>query len=194
MQQPRLTDPGAEEPGEVSPDQAARPGPGVFDPLCLYLGLAAVMLFPLFQAWPNDAVCGDWMFHLNGVLEARDALAEGQFPVRVAPNFRGGIRYGLFQFYGQFPYTVPAFLTAAGLDAWLALRLFLLLALALGGLFLCFCAHFLTRSRFPSLVAGACFVCAPYLLTAVHSRLAYTEAIALCLLPVVLFACLKALT
>src|SRR5262245_58144235 len=122
MQQPQVTAPGTDDPGDVSTDQAPRPGPGVFTALCLYLGLAAVMLFPLFQAWQYDAVCGDWVFHLNGVLEARDALAEGQFPVRVAPKFHGGIRYGLFQFYGQFPYTIPALLTMAGLDAWLAFR------------------------------------------------------------------------
>jgi hypothetical protein len=183
------------QPGEhaTTPATCGR-GANALAPLCLYLGLAAVTLFPLFQGWRRDLVCGDWVFHLNGVLEARDALAEGQFPIRIAPSFHGSIRYGLFQFYGQLPYTLPAVLNLAGVDAWSAVRLCLLLALSLGGLFLYFCARSLTGSPLPSLAAGACFVCGPYLLTAIHCRLAYTEVLAVCLLPAVLFGCLRALT
>src|SRR5262249_16594751 len=130
----------------VSLDEEASPsdGPGLLRPLGLYLVLAAAVMLPLYWAKKGDPICGDWVGHLSGALEARAALAEGQFPPRVAPTHNRGQRYPLLQFYGQFPYTVTALLIQTGVEPWWACRLFLLAALALGGLFLCHCAFALT--------------------------------------------------
>ena len=46
--------------------------------------------------------------------EAKNALAEGQFPLRVAPKQNDGSRYPIFQYYGNLPYTVGGLLHHVG--------------------------------------------------------------------------------
>ncbi len=46
------------------------------------------------------------------MIEAANALREGQFPPRVAPNVLGGKRYAMFTYYGQWPYGGPGALIA----------------------------------------------------------------------------------
>src|SRR4051794_14601476 len=82
----------------------AGPFRGLLGAVCLYLALATIGMLPLCWEWEQDSVCGDWVAHTCGILEYRAAMAEGQFPVRVAPTMHGGVRYALPQFYGQFPY------------------------------------------------------------------------------------------
>ncbi|MBI1915729.1 MAG: hypothetical protein HYS12_13500 [Planctomycetes bacterium] len=179
--------------GTINVD-SSEPRPALLGPLLLYLTLATVVMLPLCWEWKRDAVCGDWGAHTCGILEYRAAMAEGQFPARVAPTMQGGIRYALPQFYGQFPYAVAALLHATGPDVWWACRLVVLLSITLAGFFLYRSAHALTGRHYPSLIAGACFVCGPYLLVDIHTRFAYPEVVALCLLPAVFFFTLRALT
>jgi hypothetical protein len=184
---------------ETGADEAAPHGentaalrPGVLWPLLLYLLLSTVVMLPLCCKWHHDAVGGtDWFSHLCGIIEARNALKEGQFPIRVAPTLHGGIRYPLFQFYGQLPYLVPALPHLFGLDPWWACRLTLLGGLTLGAFFAYRCAWLLTGAYYPSLAAGTFFLAGPYLLTDIHARFAYTEVLAICSLPVVFWLALR---
>src|SRR5260370_32200053 len=73
--------------------------------------------------------------HVSVIVEARNALAEGQFPVRVAPNQNRGERYAIFQFYGNLPYTAGGLLFPAGGNPYDALKVVGGLARALGRVF-----------------------------------------------------------
>lgn len=160
-------------------------------PLLLYLALALCILWPYRSG--KFRAAGDLNVVVGGIVEARNALAEGQFPVRVAPRQHDGARYPLFQFYANFPYTAAGALCLAGLSPYIAWRLVMLGALACGGLFVYRTGLYLTRSPLASAAGGVAFVAAPYMLTDLHARGAYAELIAFNLLPLALYACLRCL-
>ena len=177
-------------------DDTARRGPGVhsapdpsrrsdFGPLLLFVLFGAFYVIP-----PQGA---DRIFHVSGIVEAANALREGQFPVRVAPNLLDGSRYAPFQFYGNFPYTAAAlFSFIPGLDAYDGWRVMVFLCVTCAGFYAYRTSLSLTRQTWPSVVAGAVFVASPYLSTDFRARFAYTEAVSFCLLPAVLYYSLRA--
>jgi len=156
--------------------------------------LGPLLLFGLFGAFytvPPQG--GDRPYHLSYIIEARAALKEGQFPIRVSPRALDGQRYPTFQFYGNFPYTAPALLMlVTGMNAYTAWKVMTFLTVALAGIYTYLCSLTLTRQVWPSVVAGVVFVAAPYLAADVRARFAYTEAVSFCLLPAVLYYSLRA--
>jgi hypothetical protein len=149
--------------------------------------LAVVVLAPLASKAMPESAAQDLANHVSGIIEARNALAEGQFPVRVAPRQNNGERYPIFQFYGNLPYTAGALFYRAGLNPYEAWKVTVGLVLALGGFFTYRWARWRTRQCWPALVAGAVFMTAPYTLCDLHGRAAYPELFSLGLLPVVFY-------
>jgi hypothetical protein len=156
--------------------------------LVLYTLLAVVVLSPLAHPELPDTPGSDLANHLSGIIEARNALKEGQFPIRIAPNQVGGERYPIFQFYGNFPYTVGGMafwiLRANPYVIWKWVVGFFLV---LGGFFTYRSALLLWRQALPAVATGAVFLTAPYMLTDIHGRFAYPEFVSFNLLPVVFF-------
>jgi hypothetical protein len=148
-------------------------------------------LFGLFYTVPPQG--SDRIFHLSGIIEAANAIREGQFPPRVAPHLADGRRYPVFQFYGNFPYGLAGALSLLpGVDAYDAWKVVVFLAVTCAGFYAYRTSLLLTRQVWPSVVAGVVFVTAPYLSTDFRARFAYTEAVSFCLLPAVLFYSLRA--
>lgn len=77
-------------------------------PLLLFLFYSFVAVGLLAPIAANDTIPGlaDYVNHLAGIIEAKFALAEGQFPLRIAPFELNGFRYPLFQFYSPTTYTL----------------------------------------------------------------------------------------
>lgn len=73
----------------------------------LFALIATGLMAPLASHWyvPNLT---DLPPHIAAAWQARLALDEGQFPLRIAPGEREGRRYAMLQLYGQFPYTAAA--------------------------------------------------------------------------------------
>lgn len=155
-----------------------------------------LLLFTLFGAlYVVPPAGGDRAYHVSGIAEARSALREGQFPIRIAPNVSPGRRYPLFQFYGNLPYTAPALLTfvpGLNLDAYTAWKVVTCLSIACAGFYAYRVSLSLTRQVWPSVVAGAIFVTSPYLATDVRARFAYAETTSFCLLAPLLYYNLRA--
>lgn len=160
--------------------------------LLLYGLLAAAVMLPFHSGRFRHA--GDLVAHVAGVVEAGHALAEGQFPVRVAPTQNGGMRYPILQYYGNFPYTACAAfdLLVPGVNPYGAWKIFTFVMLVAGGFFTYRSALSLTRRPLASAVAGAVFVAAPYMLTDLYERGAFTEAVAFCLMPALLYFLMRA--
>lgn len=134
--------------------------------------------------------------HIAASWQARLALGEGQFPLRIAPSERGGRRYASLQLYGQFPYTTAALLQAAVLPAtpqapYVALKIVVWGSLVLAGVYLYRLARYLGARDAAALVAAAAYVAAPYLLVNLHARGAVAEAIAQGLLPGTIYELLR---
>ena len=165
-------------------------------PLLLYLLLACLVLLPIASPRLVGTPSADFRSHVSGVVEARDALAEGQFPLRVAPGQHGGARYPIFQYYGNLPYTLGGlFSLAPGVNPYTGFKLVLLLSLTAGGFYAYRAGLTLARGRRAfapaAVIAGAVFMTAPYMWTDIHSRFAYTEVVAFNLLPAVTYYSLR---
>lgn len=153
-----------------------------------------LLLFALFgAAYTVPPQGSDRIVHLSGIIEARNALREGQFPPRVAPNLAGGERYPVFQFYGALPYGLAGALSLLpGVNAYHAWKIVTALSVTAAGLYTFRSSLVLTRQVWPSVIAGVVFVTAPYLSTDFRARFAYTEAVSFCLLPAVFFFSMRA--
>jgi hypothetical protein len=161
--------------------------------LAFYGGLALALLGPLAYPELPDSNGLDLANHVAGIVEAKNALAEGQFPIRVAPHQVGGTRYPIFQYYGNLPYTLGGLLyRRAGLGPYTAWKLIVWASLTAGGCFTYLCGRRLARRRLPAVLGGALFLTAPYMAVDLHTRFAFTEVVAFNLLPVVLYAALRA--
>ena len=79
----------------------------------LYGFLGVALLAPLAAPTLPDSPAYDLANHVAGIVEARNALREGQFPPRVAPRQHGRERYPFFQLYGQLGYCAGGALYAA---------------------------------------------------------------------------------
>jgi hypothetical protein len=156
--------------------------------LLLYTLLAVAMMAPLApQALPFTGAF-DICNHVSGIVEARNALREGQFPIRVSPRQCNNERYALFQFYGNFPYTLGgAIYRVSRADPYMIWKGIVTGCLVVGGFFTYRSGRVLTRQALPSVAAGVVFVTAPYLLTDIHGRTAYPEIVSFALLPAVFY-------
>ena len=152
-----------------------------------YLAVAIGLLSPVASANLVDSPFGDLEVHLAAVVEAQNALLEGQFPLRVAPKLHDGARYPLFQFYGNFPYTAPALIALAGVGPYTAWKLFVIGMLTSGAFALFRCAHHATRNRAAAFLAGAVFMTSPYMLADLQQRFAYPELISFNVAPIALY-------
>src|SRR5438128_611059 len=74
--------------------------------LVLYVLIAIAVMAPLGSRALPESAADDLANHVSGIIEAGNALREGQFPIRVAPHQNDNTRYPIFQFYGNLPYTV----------------------------------------------------------------------------------------
>lgn len=156
--------------------------------LLLYAGIATGLLAPMASdtILPKEP---DHANHVAAIVQARQGIEEGQFPLRVAPWQHQGWRYPQFQFYSPVPYEI-----AGRVYRWLrpenpfaAYQAMLWAALLSGGFWMYLTSHFLTRNIVAALLAGVVYMSAPYLLVNVHARGAFTEVIAQGLLPAVLY-------
>jgi hypothetical protein len=135
----------------------------------------------------------DHVNHVATIVQARMAIEEGQFPLRVAPWEHNHWQYPLFQFYSPLPYTVGGLVYrwVTPDNPFLAYKIVLWGVLLLAGLFTYLTANFLTRSRPAALLAGVAYMSAPYVLINVHARAAFTEAVAQAIVPAVLYCSLR---
>jgi 6-pyruvoyl-tetrahydropterin synthase related domain len=138
----------------------------------------------------------DLVPHVNASWQARLALEEGQFPLRVAPLEREGRRYPQFQLYGQLPYTAAAvlqvFLLPDSPEApYVALKIVIWASLVIAGASLFRLARYLGARDAAALVAAVAYMASPYLLVNLHARGALVEGIAQGLLPLALYQLLR---
>jgi hypothetical protein len=163
--------------------------------LLLVTVVAVAMMLPFSSDFLVESPASDLANHVSAIIEARNAFAEGQFPLRVAPNQNQQARYPLFQFYGNLPYTVGGLVyLVTDINPYWVWKLTVLFGLIIGGFFTYRCGYALTDRAKPSMVAGVVFITAPYLLSDINARFAYTETISFTLLPAVLFYSLRTFT
>lgn len=131
--------------------------------------------------------------HVALIIQAKMAMEEGQFPIRVGPWQHTGWRYPTFQYYGQLPDTVGAliykYLTPE--NPYVTYLILTWMSLVLGAFFTYRASFWLTRSRIGAALAGMTYMAAPYFLINIHGRGALAETVGQGVLPVVLYYTLR---
>ncbi len=157
-----------------------------------YAVLATSLLAPISSEQAIPAIT-DYANHVANVIEAKMALAEGQFPLRIAPMELSGWRYPNFQFYSPTTYTfagiVYRWLTPN--NPIIAVKFTMWLALVMGGLFMQRLAYWLTKSRPAALLAGIVYLTAPYYTVVITGLGNLCETLALGIVPAVIYYSLQ---
>ncbi len=156
--------------------------------LLLFGAIALSLLAPIAS---NDYLPAamDFRDHVSAIVEAKMALASGQFPIRTIPSSANISGNPYFQFYSPLPYTVAAFIDTIGnfQNAFFVLKLVICLALIFAGCFMFRFITLLTKSEHIGLLASVAYLFSPYLLININTRGDFTEAIAQCLIPFTLY-------
>jgi len=130
------------------------------------------------------------LHHLADIYQMARAVASGQIPPRLGPDFTFGYGYPLFNFYYLLPFYLGAFVYAlfGSLTTSFESVFVLSLILSVFGMYL-FLREFF--NRFPSLVGAFLFLYTPYRAVQTYVRGAMGEALALSLLPFVLWGVVR---
>jgi hypothetical protein len=142
---------------------------------------ALILLTPYRAAKPYNVL--DVGISLAHIVEGRNGLAEGQFPLRVAPWQWKGLGYPVFQFYSPLPYTLMSAADLVLNDPWLTMRLWLFLALTFCGWTVYLLMRRLIDSERIALLGVALYLTVPYFAVNLQARGAIAEVFGQALLP-----------
>lgn len=166
---------------------ALKQSPSLF--LFLFYALFAIALLAPLSAEQTIPAITDYVNHIASVIEAKMALTEGQFPLRISPMELSGWRYPNFQFYSPTTYTISGLIYR-----WLtpdnpitAIKITLWLALVTGGLYMQRLAYWFVKSKPAALFASIIYLTAPYYVIVITGLGNICEAVALGLVPVVVY-------
>lgn len=136
---------------------------------------------------------GDFYHHLIAISQAKMALLQGQFPLRVFPSFHYEWLYPNFQFYGTTTYTIAGFLNIfiAPNNPLIAFKITLACAIVFGGIYMYRLANVFLQSTMAAILSSICFVLSPYLLLLMNHLAAFNEAVALLFLPATIYYTLQ---
>lgn len=160
--------------------------------LLLLASIASILLIPIAANKSVPAVL-DYINHFSGIVQAKIALDEGQFPLRVAPLDHDGWSYPYFQFYSPTTYTIAGFIYRwiTPSSPFLAFKFSIWLGLIIAGLYMYRLAYWLVKSRVSALLTSVAYLTAPYFAIVINYIGAFSETLALCFIPIVLYYTLQ---
>jgi len=159
------------------------------EPIGIFLFFAVIAAAIVAPLTSNDVIpkLADYINHLASIIQAKAALAEGQFPLRIAPLEQAGWRYPLYQFYSPTGYTIAGLLYQWLGNPLMAYKYTVWGALVFGGIYMQRLAYAWVKSTPAALLAGVVYLTAPYYLIVVDRLGDFSESVALGILPMVLF-------
>lgn len=148
----------------------------------LILGVA--VLFVSVPALRENLNAGhDSEFHRMRLRHVANALAEGQFPVRVGGSMYNGYGSATSVFYPDAVFYLPALLMIGGATIQFAMSAFIVLTNAVTAAGMYLCGRRIFGSRKMGVCASLLYLTASYRLTDVYVRMAAGEAAAMAVLP-----------
>ncbi len=159
--------------------------PGDRTVLVVLAGLVLLCSTPVLM----DAVSYgfDLSFHMTRLAGVAEGLAQGQFPVRIYPNFLNGYGYASPVFYGDILLYFPALLVLAGMTLFRAYNLLLVGVNILTVAIAWWSFSRMLRSRAAALAATALYSAAYYRLFNMYYRPALGETCAQTFLPLIFY-------
>jgi hypothetical protein len=161
--------------------------------LCIFFGIIALSLLAPLNSNRYLPESPDFSNHVAGIVQAKMALTEGQFPLRTAPWQDQGWGNAFFQFYGPLPYLLggAVYKWVIHSNPFIAYKIIIWSALLLAGIYLFRLVSWLTHSRPVAILASIVYLASPYLLININIRGDFTESIAQCLIPIILYYTLR---
>lgn len=160
--------------------------------LLLFTCIAATLLAPLSSNLVFPLI-SDTFNHLAYIAQAKIALHEGQFPLRVLPLEQDGWRYPGFLFYSSSAYTIAGliytWLTPS--NPFVAYKITIWLAFVAGGIYMYRLAYWLVKNRIAAILASIAYLLSPYHFIIINHLSAFTEALAFGILPIVIYYTLQ---
>jgi hypothetical protein len=157
-----------------------------------FASVAAIMIAPFsFKSGIPDIM--DYFNHLVGMIEAKMAFAQGQFPLRIAPQEQSQWGYPFFQFYAPSAYTFAAIVYRflSPLNPLTAYDLSLWIALIVGGIYMYRLSYCLVKSRPAAGMSSIVYLASPYYMIVINHMCDLIEGIALGVIPVFIFYAIK---
>ncbi len=161
--------------------------------LCVFFTLLCVAMFSPIANNHYLPISPDFVNHLAIILQAKLALSEGQFPIRVAPWQDHGFGNAFFQFYGSVPYSIAGFIYKFPVhtNPFIAYKLTIGFFYILAGIYLFRLVSWLTKSRSIALLTSVLYLTSPYLLINIDVRGDFPESVAQCIVPIALYYTLR---
>jgi hypothetical protein len=155
----------------------------------VFTSIILLLLSPILNsALPMNQ---DFLGHLSAIIQAKMALAEGQFPLRVAPLPlpQNDWRYPNFQFYAPTSYMLAGFIyrwltPSSPFDSY---KIIMACALLLGGIYMYRLAYEFVKSRYAALLAATAYLLTPYFIIIINQLGAFNEVVAYGIVPSVLY-------
>jgi len=133
------------------------------------------------------------ILHTSGVIQAKMALDQGQFPIRTVPAEDLNWGNAWFQFYSPIPFTL-----GGAIYKWIfvknpffALKIVLALSMLFGAAYFYGLVRWLLDSEVVALLTSTVYLFSPYYLVNILARGDFTEAVAQGIIPVALYYSLR---
>lgn len=130
------------------------------------------------------------LHHIADIYQMFTAIASGQIPPRLGPDFTYGFSYPLFNFYYVFPFYLGAFWYAITGSLTRSYEFVFILSIFISGPFM----YLFLREYFkkiPSIVGAVLYLYTPFRALEIYVRGAMGEALAISLLPLVFYVLSK---
>lgn len=150
-----------------------------------YLIIFFVSIFlciPLFSKY-MDISRDDGIQHICRLIGTYNTLKQGNlFPV-IMSDFCNGFGYSWNLFYSPLTAYIPLIFKIFTASFVTCLKLFMLLTMALSGIFMYQFVYKITKSHKAGVISGVLYMCAPYHLTDLYDRIAIAELASFIFLP-----------
>jgi hypothetical protein len=157
-----------------------------------YLIIFIASLLPFYIYFHDGIPWGDDMeWHLIYCYDLYYGFKNGFVGVTTNHLLMGVYAYDTYLFYGPFPHYFVVILTLmfewAGLTIITAMKITTVLSVFVSGIFVYFLGKAITKSKALGTIAGVAYVMVPYRVFCFLYRAAFSEAIALCFIPMVFY-------
>ena len=152
--------------------------------LCILTAAAVYVTLPVLRDFLTAGL--DLPFHLLRIEGIRDGLISGQFPVRVAPVFSGGIGYASSTLYPELLLYIPALLRLCGVSLPAAYQCFVFLINLATMLVTYYAMKKLTGKAAFALIVSLVYGLGVYRITGLYNRVFLGETLAMLFFPCVL--------
>lgn len=127
---------------------------------------------------------------IERVYEMKQAIADGQFPVRIVKDLGYGFGYPIFNFYSPLPYYLGGMLALTGIDVILSTKIMFIIGILISSITMFFLGKHLF-GKLGGLISAVFYTYAPYHALDIYVRGAVGEYYAYAFLPLLFFGLLK---